>query len=658
MQAGETKLQPLIEGTKQFVVPLFQRPYSWDTKEWRVLWSDLIELCETDNARPHFFGSIVTMPTVTVPEGVAKFLLIDGQQRLTTSFILLSLIRDIAKATDKVNLANEVGNTLLLNPYKGGADHFKLMPTQADREAFLPMLEGVPDQHEDTNVGRAYKFFEREFRKHPVDIDKLKNAVCKLLSTVSIVLDANDNPHLVFEGLNAKGKPLSQADLIRNYFVMRIHADRQELMYQKHWKPIQELLSDQLTEFVRHFLMRTGQEVKLSDVYFVLKDQVTVENAEPYLENLHRFARYYVKFLNPNVDTEADPDIRTELQRLRRLDIGVCHPFLLICFDDYEEKKLTKLQLLGILRAIENFSIRRFVCNIPTYGLNKVFPALYQQATNKGGEFVHAVCEVLQTKNYPKDSEFEKRLQDSRLYGAGDRTVKTKLILETLEQSYNHKEQVPFDALTIEHVMPQTLDEEWQNKLGEDWAITHDVFLHVLGNLTLTGYNAELSNSSYATKRPLLESSHLELNAYFKDVPAWDAKEIEKRGERLAKKALEIWSYFGSEPELKAATGDVAGKSPKKLTILGQQFDVGSWRDVMEKTFSTVWELEPEKFEVLMTQFPKLVGFEKSKFRQTRTLPNGAFIEVHLAAAAIYRYCVQVIETIGLTADDWQVVTD
>lgn len=658
MQAGETKLQPLIEGTKQFVVPLFQRPYSWDNKEWRALWSDLIELCEADNARPHFFGSIVTMPTVTVPEGVAKFLLIDGQQRLTTSFILLSLIRDIAKSTGKINLANEIENTLLLNPYKGGADRFKLMPTQADREAFLPLLEGAPDPQEGTNVERAYKFFEREYRKRPLDIETLKNAVCKLLSTVSIVLDANDNPHLVFEGLNAKGKPLSQADLIRNYFVMRIHADRQDFLYQKHWKPIQKLLSDQLTEFVRHFLMRTGQEVKLSDVYFVLKDQVTIENAEAYLDNLHRFARYYIKFLNPTEATEGDPEIRAELQRLRRLDIGVCHPFLLMCFDDYEEKRLTKPQLLEILKAIENFSIRRFVCNIPTYGLNKVFPGLYQQATNRSGDFVRAVCDVLQTKNYPKDSEFEQRLQDSRLYGAGDRTMKTKLILESIEQSYAHKEQVPFEALTIEHVMPQTLDEEWQDKLGEDWAITHDVFLHVLGNLTLTGYNAELSNSSYDTKRPLLASSHLELNSYFRDIPTWDAEKIEKRGEILAKRALELWPYFGTEPELRTATGNVAGRSPKQLTILGQRFDVGSWRDVIEKTFNTVWELEPEKFEVLMAQFPKLVGFDKSKFRQTRTLANGAYIEVHFAAAAIYRYCVQVIETIGLTADDWQVITD
>lgn len=148
MQAGETKLQPMLEGTKQYLVPLFQRPYSWDAKEWKILWADLADLCEIDDPRPHFMGSIVTMPTVSVPEGVSKYLLIDGQQRLTTIFVLLALLRDLAKNNNQPHLAEEINNTLLVNPYKTGHDRFKLQPTQADRDAFRAIIDStaLPDQ--------------------------------------------------------------------------------------------------------------------------------------------------------------------------------------------------------------------------------------------------------------------------------------------------------------------------------------------------------------------------------------------------------------------------------------------------------------------------------------------------------------------------------
>ena len=246
MQAGETKLQPMLEGTKQYLVPLFQRPYSWEAKEWKILWADLADLSDINDPRPHFMGSIVTMPTVSVPEGVSKYLLIDGQQRLTTIFVLLALLRDLAKINNQPQLAEEINNTLLVNPYKVGHDRFKLQPTQADREAFRAIIDSAPQPERISQVFAAYKFFEREMRKKPLDIERLKVVISKSLSAVSIVLDVNDNPHLVFEGLNAKGRPLTQADLIRNYFVMRVHVDAQEDVYRKFWRPMQESLGDSL----------------------------------------------------------------------------------------------------------------------------------------------------------------------------------------------------------------------------------------------------------------------------------------------------------------------------------------------------------------------------------------------------------------------------
>jgi len=206
MKASETKLQRVIEGTNQYVVPLFQRKYSWDTKEWKTLWDDLVELYEEEKPRSHFIGSIVTMPTQSVPEGVAKFLLIDGQQRFTTIFILLAVLRDKARTSSSGTLADEIEQTLLKNPFKQGNDAFKLLPTQGDRETFLSLIRSEVTSTDD-QIGRAYRFVDRKVRAdHVPDLEKLKQIIVSQLILVSIVLDRDDNPHLVFESLNAKGR--------------------------------------------------------------------------------------------------------------------------------------------------------------------------------------------------------------------------------------------------------------------------------------------------------------------------------------------------------------------------------------------------------------------------------------------------------------------
>src|SRR2546421_9095740 len=185
MQASETKLQPIIEGTKQYVVPLVQRSYNWEKKEWEVSWNDLAELCEMDNPRTHFLGSMVTMPTISVPEGVTKYLLIDGQQRLTTIFIVLALLRDKAKQSGQKQLADEIENTLLVNPYKGDLDYYKLQPTQVDRLSFHNLIHSRQAPVQD-RIKSAYLFFEKKLQKGGIDVKRLKRAISEQVSVVSI----------------------------------------------------------------------------------------------------------------------------------------------------------------------------------------------------------------------------------------------------------------------------------------------------------------------------------------------------------------------------------------------------------------------------------------------------------------------------------------
>jgi uncharacterized protein with ParB-like and HNH nuclease domain len=653
MQAKETKLQDIIEGTKQYVIPLFQRTYSWEAKEWGVLWNDIVELCEAENPRTHFIGSIVNMPTVSVPEGVAKYLLIDGQQRLTTIFVLLSLLRNKARDAQNGRFADEINNTLLVNQYKDGADYYKLMPTQIDRTSYQNLINGNPNESENL-LTKAYDFFDKKLRQVNIEPEKFKKIITSYFSVVSIVLDADDNPYLVFESLNAKGKLLTQADLIRNYFFMRIHVDQQNEVYNYYWQPMQTALDNNLTEYIRHFLMIDGNIIKQGDVYYALKESVSTGNAVEYLKKLKKYSTYYQKLIYPEFETE--PELRKYFQRLNRIVVTTAYPLLLKFYNNYVDNKITKDEFVIILKTLENYLIRRFVCNIPTNQLNKIFPTIYPQIETKfSANIIEGFKTILQSKGYPKDSEFLLRFKEAKFYGAGDRQIKTKLILETLEESFSHKEEVQFVNLTIEHIMPQTLSEWWQQHLGNDWEETHELFLHTIGNLTLTAYNTELSNDNFQTKQETYRNSHLELNKYFDKSNSWTRTEIEQRADVLAKQALEIWAFFGQENSISTNIQEVTGTIPTGLRILGQRFNVESWRDVLQQTLNTIADLEPEKFEVIANNFPRYVSMDKNRFRAVRELNNGYFIEMNLSAQSIQKLCHQAMETIELTSEDWSI---
>jgi uncharacterized protein with ParB-like and HNH nuclease domain len=659
MQASETKLQQITEGTKQYVVPLFQRPYSWKKAQWEALWNDLVELCQADNPRPHFMGSIVTMPTTSVPEGITKYLLIDGQQRLTTVFILLAALRDTSKSKDP-ELAEEIENTILVNPYKKGLDYYKLQPTQIDRETFHNLIKNCVEKGQN-EIFECYRFFEKKIRQNSVSLDlsKIKKVICNNFSVVSVVLSHDDDPYLVFENLNAKGRPLTQSDLIRNYFFMRIHADSQESVHAQYWKPMQDLLGDNLTEFVRHYLTKTGVDVKQNEIYFELKGRISNNDALTYLEDLSSFSGYYSKLLDPTKETHSN--IQYYLARINRLEVSTVYPFLLNCYDDWMKERITEGEFVEVLKIIENFILRRFICNVQTRGLNRIFALLYSQVSKvsdlESDSFVERLKLTLQHRDYPKDLEFKARLIDTKLYGS-TRSKKCSLILESIETSFRHKEEISFEKVNIEHVMPQTITDEWKKDLGEDWAIIHDLYGHTLGNLTLTAYNPELSNHTFEYKKSLLQDSHLELNRYFQGRISWGRKDIEERADYLADLALKIWNYFGNESEKPSQSSQFTGTRPRSITLFGQESTVRSWREVLEVTINMIAELEPDNFFEIIEQFPRFIGKYEKDFRQPRKLRNNFYIEVNLSAQDIATFCMKALETVGLSSTEWKVETE
>lgn len=658
MEARETKIQPLIDGSKQFLLPLFQRKYVWDKPQWDALWQDIYQLYQDDEMKSHFIGSIVTIPMSSFPQGVAKYILIDGQQRLTTLFVILAVLRDRARSLKIDNLAHKINDTLLINRYESNLDYYKLIPTEKenDRLIFVNLIKGEPDEFE-SQLKKAYLFFEREMRKQNVDVQKVLNVLTQKLSLVSIVLhEEYDNPHLVFESLNSTGIRLLPSDLIRNYFFMRIHTEKQTEIYNKYWLQMESKFTDRaLTEFIRHFLKKDGAIIKESEIYFKLRERVNIDNAVYELQNLSNFSQYYYKLLNPL--NEQNLQIQKYLQRLNILEVKTAYPFLLNCYDDYSETRLTAAEFVEVLKILENFLIRRYIANVPTNQLDKIFPSLYKQvALQNSPNFISGLKLVLATKNYPTDIQFRKAIELSKLYGGGDKIKKTKHLLSLIEQSYGHKELIDLEQLTIEHILPQTISDSWKKDLGDKWEETHDLYLHTLGNLTLTAYNSELSNESFDKKKEILNNSHLEINKYFHSVSTWNENAIKARAEYLSNKCLEIWSYFGEERLNN--TNEVSGTRPVSLTIWGQVYPVRYWAEVLEQTVKTIAELAPEKLDVLVREYPRFINknvYGLGKSARVADIGKGLFINKNYSAENIQRFCIQAIETIELSVDDWDV---
>lgn len=674
MDAAEAKIQKVLEGEKQFLVPHFQRPYSWVRNDWETLWRDLVELLDDPDAKPHFLGPIVSAPARSLPEGVEKRLLIDGQQRLTTLLVLLTLVRDRARADGQTRLADRIEDWIT-NRHDDGLDHYKLLPTQgehpadSDRETFIRLVDGTEPRPSQSGIQAAYDYFAAKLdRSDAPELEALQRTITSKLVLVSIVLDEKDNPYRIFESLNGKGRPLSQVDLIRNYFFMRLPTNEHERVYAECWRPMQQRLGEEaLREFVRHYLSRGGQVVREGDVYSTLKSTIERDaSLDPlgYLRQLARYAGYYEALLHP--ERAKSDALRERLVRLNRLQVTVAYPFLLAVWDDYATSRLSEQSLCDLLDVLESYIVRRFVVGVPTHGLNKVFPPLYQQACDQveateGLDFLAAVKLLLAGKRCPRDDEFRKALMETRLYAGGERREKVKLVLERLETSFGHKERVDFAMLSIEHVMPQTLTEKWKAELGEDWEEDHEGLLDTLGNLTLTNYNAELSNAPFVEKKKLYAASHLEMNRYFDGIECWTAKAIEQRAEVLAERALSLWSYFGPAhgvSHVEEGDDSIKGSIPSRVVIQGQSVAVRTWAEVWLTTLESISALGTEAFDRVVAGIPRIVGFSLEDFRRTgkqRQIANGAYVEMNLNAETIYRYCVKAVELAGLQPDEWQV---
>ncbi|MCL1492129.1 MAG: DUF262 domain-containing HNH endonuclease family protein [Pseudanabaena sp. Salubria-1] len=657
MKASETNFQNLTDRKVQYLVPLFQRPYSWDKKEWNDLLSDITELCIDDNSRNHFIGSIVVTDLPSKPKKLAcYYLLIDGQQRLTTIFVLLILMRDIAATASGFSVSSEqIEEDNLVNKFAENLEHFKILPTQQDREVFIALVTSEPSCLQRVHpLITCYNFFKKGIKK--LNLDKLHEVICKKLSIVEIVLESDDNPYVVFESLNNRGRLLTEVDLIRNYFLMKIDKDRQEDIYKEYWLPMQKSLGDEtLNDFMFHYLSSGGEIVGQKEIYLTLKRRVDrYEDAFEALKRIKKFSHLYEKIINPQ--KEVNSIIRSKLVRINRLDYTSVYSFLLNCYHEYENNTLSVNDFASILEILENFIVRRIICKIQIKGLNKEFPLLYQNAIARSSSLLDGVKAILEANEYPRDTKFRESVIRAAFTYSND---KLKLILETIEQHILKSE--PLSPTKVDWIMPKKPTSDWISELGENWQQYHDLYVNTLGNLTLVPLNYDLSNKSFLDKQIYFSNSDLALNRYFQSIDKWDHTYIEKRAEYLAEIALQIWSYFGisnqtSGYEIQTSEHEVTGTRPTNLEILGDVFPVKAWKEVYLTVLDWISEYEPSLFVELSKQYPNLISdYYHEGILKVHVLKNGYYVGTCLSAKSIYQFCSQAFQYIGLSDEDWKV---
>ena len=649
MQATESNFLQFLKAPKQFGIPIYQRPYSWTLKQCQQLWSDVVRVAEDDSVTGHFIGSIVYIEKgIYQVASVPQLLVIDGQQRLTTlSLLLAALGKIIEERGAEADISRRrINNYFLFNSEEEGGLYYKLQLTQGDRQTFISVVEGGELPENPSNrIVENHRFFEEQIRRSSRDPGTIYRGVSKLI-IVDISLDRDrDNPQLIFESLNSTGLDLTQADLIRNYVLMGLESKEQSEVYRKYWYPMEQGFGHseyavQFDRFMRDYLtIKTGRIPNINEVYASFKSylqgqkQATMEET---VADVYGYSKYFVRlaFLK-----DADREINSALADINTLKVDVAYPFLLQVYDDYEHRFLSRDDFISVLKLVESYVFRRAVCGIPTNSLNKTFISLASEI-DKANYLQSAQAAFLlkdSYKRFPEDEEFRREFVVKDFYNFRSRNY----LLRKLE-NYDRKERVEVEGFTIEHVMPQNenLSPEWRQELGPEWEHVHSKYLHTIGNLTLTGYNPELSDRPFREKRDMKDGgfadSPLRLNRGLAKLEHWNEEEMSKRAQALADLAIKVWAAPVLPTEVLTELRRSRVVEGGKVFTLADHADTlkGSRLELFEKVRKRILNLssavreEVKKHYIAYKAATNFVDIEPQKQRLKLTL-NMTFDEVN-----------------------------
>jgi uncharacterized protein with ParB-like and HNH nuclease domain len=682
MKASENKIIRFLEGhDKSFVIPVYQRNYDWNKGNCRQLFKDLIDVIR--NKRPsHFFGSIVYLYNDETEENGQEFIIIDGQQRITTLTLLMIALVHIQEEFKKDNNLDIV---LIKNEYLVGKytnkEKVKLKPVKNDAIALKAIFNKDWKDHNTSNVVTNYLFFRELLEQTNISLSEIFTAI-KRLDIVDIKLKNNeDDPQLIFESLNSTGLDLSEADKVRNFILMRLGSDKQNEYYEKFWNNIEKNTKYNVSGFLRDYLTYKERHVPvINKVYFTFKEYLQKNESlsvEDVLHELLIFSEYYNRII---LSEHPNKNINEILIYLNKLDMTVAYPFLLEVFNDYYcEKIILDDSLLNILLIIEAFIVRRLICDVPTNVLNKLFMTLGRDIKyfpDYKENYVEILKYILLQKRgsqrFPDDNEIKEKMIIKDFYNMNAKN--NMHILERLE-NFENREKIDLQKLlaennlTIEHIMPQTLSRTWRDELGQDYEFIHSAYLHTIGNLTLTAYNREMSNKSFSEKKSIdggFIQSRLYLNEYIKKQDTWNKNTIIDRANILAEKALKIWKYCPTNYENARDIentyslndeSNFTGEKIKYFTILGQKIIVDYWVNFLQQLCIILYDLEPAKFRNLLTdndfnkRSPLLVS-DESKLRSPAKITEDIFIEGNLSTDYILYIAKLLLNKLGIDVEE------
>lgn len=591
VKAAETNLAGVLEGKKQYQIPLYQRVYSWGVPQLDQLWNDIVELAATrrlESSATHFMGSLVLAqsPDFSVV-GVGKLLVVDGQQRLTTLTLLLAALRDHLAENEDTERAEGINAQYLVNVYDKDKPA-KVLPTQADRESYLAVVRSAPHAGGSDNVGEAYNHFRAKLAAadhpdEPHDLEEIENVIVNGLALVVVTAEPSDNAHRIFESLNNTGLQLTQSDLLKNYLFMRL-GDGGSDVYESVWLPLEKKLTAENLELLFWLdLVQTDERAKQSDTYVGQQKRLEkLSGPSEIKQEIVRIAKLgdvLATILEPS--HEADPDVRRRLARIRAWGSTTAYPVVMRILDRRAAGTASTQQVLDALTYLESYFVRRIVIGRATSGLNRT---LLQgvSAVGDAAEIDVALRDYLSRgrKFFGTDRQVRDAVASVPFYWQG-RAAQKKLILLWLEESFGSKEVIDAKNLTIEHVLPQTLTDAVRDTFarslpGEaDVAYEHDRLVHTIGNLTLTGYNSELSNHPFTTKRTMLAESGLRMNRAIASHETWGAREITRRGSDLAEKIIDLWP--GPDETLADTDGEEPTSFRRLVASIVAEIPAGRW---------------------------------------------------------------------------------
>ena len=560
MKATEAKLLEFMKKSPQFVIPIYQRTYSWSERECRQLWDDIVRTGENEEINGHFIGSIVYIEKgIYQITSQSPLLVIDGQQRLATlSLLLAALAKKLEQLPqDEQELIDgfsprKLRNYYLLNPEEEGDRHFKLVLSKTDKDSLIAVVgsKELPKNHS-LRIVKNYKHFQEWIEDYADNLELLCKGIAKLI-VVDIALSRDqDNPQLIFESMNSTGKELTQADLIRNYILMGLEIEKQTTLYENYWRPMemdfgQEAYTSDFDSFMRHYLtVKTGRIPRIGEVYDSFKEYSTTLKSTgtdigDIVEDIRKFSKFYCAM---TLNQENDKELRIAFNDIKELKVDVAYPMLLEVYDDYGSGAISKEEFFDIIRLVEAYVFRRNICSIPTNSLNKTF-STFMKAVDRENyvESIKAHFILLPSyRRFPNDVEFKKELITRDLYNIPRRSYWLRRL-----ENFNRKERVEVDQYTIEHIMPQNpnLSEAWKQELGLEWERVHETWLNTLGNLTLTGYNSEYSDRSFIEKRDMengFRDSPIKMNQALRNFNTWNEDTIAERAKALSDIAVKVW---------------------------------------------------------------------------------------------------------------------